>query len=209
MEQEQVREVMDASSFDALLNSLYENFQLTQTISDEQNTTLQRLITEQKEELDSISFVKIMHMEGKRYEQNGNKNAARYCAMRILSIMECFSKPGKKRPRFLDMQPYEFPDNMKQFVETYTDFLDQTYRNINRRLMMVTGVLFLIVFLALVVFLHINVIMAGFEAVILGMLNYLLQKKRMPEVFQKNQLNAIEKYVEEDVLEFDRPIRYS
>ena len=47
------------------------------------------------------------------------------------------------------------------------------------------------------------------ESIMLGMLTYLLQKRRMPDIFQKNQLNAIEKYVEQEVLEFDRPIRFS
>lgn len=98
---------------------------------------------------------------------------------------------------------------MDSFIERYTDFLEDTYRGINRRLLLIVGVLFLIVFLVLVLVLKIYIVIAALEALMLGMLTYLLQKRRMPDIFQKNQLNAIEKYVEETVLEFDRPIRFS
>lgn len=208
MELQQQNETLDVTAFDALLASIYDNFQLTQTVNEASAKSLKRLVCSPKEDMDSTSYVKIMYLYGIWYEQNNNKNAARYCAMRILTIMDCLHIPGKKRPRMLDIQPYQFPDDMESFVERYTDFLEQTYRNINRRLMVITGILFLVVFLVLVLVLRIGVFMAGMESLILGMLNYLLQKKRMPEIFQKNQLRAIEKYVDAELLEFDRPIRF-
>ena len=98
---------------------------------------------------------------------------------------------------------------MNVFIERYTAFLKDTYKGINRRLLMIVGILFLAVFLVLTLFLKIYFIIAALETIMLGMLTYLLQKRRMPDIFQKNQLNAIEKYVEPEVLEFDRPIRFS
>ena len=158
---------------------------------------------------DDASYMKLMYMKGLCYEEQGNKNAARYCAMRMYAIQECMRNPRKKRPRFLDLQGYACSDAMNAFIERYTAFLEETYRGINRRLLMIVGILFLAVFLVLTLFLKIYFIIAALESIMLGMLTYLLQKRRMPDIFQKNQLNAIEKYVEQEVLEFDRPIRFS
>ena len=137
-------EMMSETAFDARLNVLWECFFALQnhTGADVQEA-LHDLMTHPKEELDDASYMKLMYMKGLCYEEQGNKNAARYCAMRMYAIQECMRNPRKKRPRFLDLQ------------------------------------------------------------------TYLLQKRRMPDIFQKNQLNAIEKYVEQEVLEFDRPIRFS
>ena len=57
--------------------------------------------------------------------------------------------------------------------------------------------------------LKLNFLMSLLNAALIGLLNYILQKRRLPDMFQKNQTAAIEHYVEDDVLEFDRPVRYS
>ena len=193
-------EMMSETAFDARLNVLWERFFALQNHAGaDVQETLHDLMTHPKEELDDASY-----MKGLCYEEQGNKNAARYCAMRMYAIQECMRNPRKKRPRFLDLQGYACSDAMNAFIERYTAFLEETYRGINRRLLM-----FLAVFLVLTLFLKIYFIIAALESIMLGMLTYLLQKRRMPDIFQKNQLNAIEKYVEQEVLEFDRPIRFS
>lgn len=203
-------DMMTETDFDEKLTALWERFSLLQNhLGEDVQTALQNLIRLHKEDLDDASYMKIIYMKGLCYEEQGNKNAARYCAMRMHAIQECICNPRKKRPRFLDMQGYVCSEDMNAFIVRYTDFLEDTYKSINRRLTMIVGILFLAVFLVLTLFLKINFIIAGMEALMLGMLTYLLQKRRMPEIFQKNQLNAIEKYVEDELLEFDRPIRFS
>ena len=198
-------EMMSETAFDTRLNVLWERFFALQNHAGaDVQEPLHDLMTHPKEELDDASY-----MKGLCYEEQGNKNAARYCAMRMYAIQECMRNPRKKRPRFLDLQGYACSDAMNAFIERYTAFLEETYRGINRRLLMIVGILFLAVFLVLTLFLKIYFIIAALESIMLGMLTYLLQKRRMPDIFQKNQLNAIEKYVEQEVLEFDRPIRFS
>ena len=200
-------EMMSETAFDTRLNVLWERFFALQNHAGaDVQEPLHDLMTHPKEELDDASYMKLMYMKGLCYEEQGNKNAARYCAMRMYAIQECMRNPRKKRPRFLDLQGYACSDAMNAFIERYTAFLEETYRGINRRLLMI---LFLAVFLVLTLFLKIYFIIAALESIMLGMLTYLLQKRRMPDIFQKNQLNAIEKYVEQEVLEFDRPIRFS
>lgn len=203
-------EMMSETAFDARLNVLWERFFALQNHAGaDVQEPLHDLMTHPKEELDDASYMKLMYMKGLCYEEQGNKNAARYCAMRMYAIQECMRNPRKKRPRFMDLQGYACSDAMNAFIERYTAFLEETYRGINRRLLMIVGILFLAVFLVLTLFLKIYFIIAALESFMLGMLTYLLQKRRMPDIFQKNQLNAIEKYVEQEVLEFDRPIRFS
>ena len=203
-------EMMSETAFDTRLNVLWERFFALQNHAGaDVQEPLHDLMTHPKEELDDASYMKLMYMKGLCYEEQGNKNAARYCAMRMYAIQECMRNPRKKRPRFLDLQGYACSDAMNAFIERYTAFLEETYRGINRRLLMIVGILFLAVFLVLTLFLKIYFIIAALESIMLGMLTYLLQKRRMPDIFLKNQLNAIEKYVEQDDLEFDRPIRFS
>ena len=203
-------EMMSETAFDTRLNVLWERFFALQNHAGaDVQEPLHDLMTHPKEELDDASYMKLMYMKGLCYEEQGNKNAARYCAMRMYAIQECMRNPRKKRPRFLDLQGSACSDAMNAFIERYTAFLEETYRGINRRLLMIVGILFLAVFLVLTLFLKIYFIIAALESIMLGMLTYLLQKRRMPDIFQKNQLNAIEKYVEQEVLEFDRPIRFS
>lgn len=97
---------------------------------------------------------------------------------------------------------------MLRFIDRYTEFLEDTYKNINRRLAMIIGILFLVVFIILFFVLDIPFFGAAIESLMIGILTYLVQKRRMQIMFQKNQLKAIEKYVEEIVLGFDRVYRY-
>lgn len=206
------KEIIDDESydFDKNLETIYQDFlTLEFKVTTDLDNQLKSLIKHSKEDMDSISYFKVMFMEGMKYEQQDNKNAARYCAMRMLWMKECYHNRKKKRPRFLAFLEYEIPEEMNVFIIRYTDFIDGTYAFINRRLLIITSVLFFVVFLILTLFLRFNIFISLVEAFILGFLNYILQKNRMPDVFQKNQTNAIEHYVEADVLEFDRPIRYS
>lgn len=90
-------EMMSETDFDARLNALWERFS---TLHNHANTDVQEalhnLLTHPKEELDDASYMKLMYMKGLCYEEQGNKNAARYCAMRMHAIQECMHNPRKK-----------------------------------------------------------------------------------------------------------------
>lgn len=200
---------MDVKMFDDELESVWNDFELLHyRLSNELEERLNVLIKQPKEQLDDESYLKIMFMKGVRYEELENKNAARYCAMRMLAIQECIKNPRKKRPHLLDIKGYTCNEDMLRFIDRYTEFLEDTYKNINRRLAMIIGILFLVVFIILFFVLDIPFFGAAIESLMIGILTYLVQKRRMQIMFQKNQLKAIEKYVEEIVLEFDRVYRY-
>lgn len=152
-------------------------------------------------------YIQVMYMMGCYYDQQDNRNAARYCAMRMLWMKECYEKPRKRRPRILDMHAYTFHHAMNSFMARYTDFLETTYRSIRHRLLMISLLLFSAACALFVFLIRIPIFMAALESFILCGLNYWIQMRRMPDMFQKNQTNAVEKYVEQELLSFDRPYR--
>lgn len=195
--------------FDKELAMTYEAFLQEHQVGVELDVSLKKLLAYGKEEMDTATYVQVLYMEGIKYEQQKNINAARYCALRIFEIQQCYVNPKKKRPRLLDTSPYIFPEDMMQFVVRYSDYLEETFRMINKRLLLITAIVFLIAAIVLMVVLKISIVIAGVEALLLGLLNYILQKRKMPIIFMKHQLQRIEHHVEEDVLAFDRPIRFS
>lgn len=193
-----------------MLNDIYNKFiKNNEQVDENLKEELTKILTYTEQDIDTDDYMKMMYMQGKKYEQQKNVNAVRYCAMRMLDIKECYENKKKKRPRFLDMIEYQFSDELNEFIIHYTDFLDDIYRQIERKLKLIVFIIIIVVFVTFTFLLKINPIFSLINACIIGILNYILQRKRLPEIFKTNQLNAIQSYVDEDVLEFDRPIRYS
>lgn len=122
-------------------------------------------------------------------------------------MVECLSKKRKKAPMYLIMEDFTMEEDMKNFMNRYTDFLEDIYADINQKVFLLTAGLFAIVFLILVLFLHIEILMAFIGAFLLALFNYYFEKRRIPDMFQKNQLKAIETYVDKQLLDFDLPYR--
>lgn len=207
-EQQEDFQYLNDEEFDQELNDIYETFQrLDQRLIPELDARLKQLMKLGKENMDVRSYMLIIYMEGVKYKQEENKNAACFCAMRLLWMKECMKNLRKKRPRYLDMSPFDIPAHMDSFIDETTGFLNDVYTNMNRKLRILTLFLFLVVFGILVFALHVTFLFGAIEAVLIGSLNYMVQKRRLPDMFQKNQTNAVERYVEEDVLSFDRMYR--
>lgn len=195
--------------FDETLAALYTVYHEAKSLTEQQAAQLHQLLIQPKEEMNLISYVHLMFLQGKQYEAAGNKNGARYCAMRMLWIKECLERPRKRKPRFLLFESYAFSEEELSFLVQYTDFLTAVYQDINKKLFLLTTALFIIAFALLAFALKLNILLAFVEALILGALNFLLQKRRMPDIFQKNQTDASAKYINEDLMEFDRIYRYN
>ena len=103
-----------------------------------------------------------------------NRKAVSYThLMRMLKIKECYENPKKKRPRFLDMIPYTIPEEMLEFIERYTDFLEDTYNFISKRLLLITAGLVVIILLIFILVLKLNFLMSLINAALIGLLNYI------------------------------------
>lgn len=201
-----VEEEQDGEDFDGALHAIYQRFCETRELTSEDREALLALFKKPKQHMDIASYVCMMYMIGMSYEQKDNRNASRYCAMRLLRVKESIEKPRRKRPRYLVMQPYTFEEDTVDFIQKYTEFLEEKYQKIRVRLRITSTVLLILVFVILVLF-RITMFLAAIEAVIVSVLNYLIQTRKLPEMFQKNQIIVIEKYVDEDVIAFDRLYR--
>ena len=77
---------------------------------------------------------------------------------------------------------------------------------LQRRLLLLTLVLFLAVFILLSLLLNQTNSVAFIEALIITLLSFLYSYIRMPKLFMRSQLEAAGKNVENVLLEFDFPI---
>ena len=92
---------------------------------------------------------------------------------------------------------------MNGFLHKYTDFLEQVYHSIRMKLLIVSGLLLFVAFMILRIFAKVDPIIAFLEAFLLSGLNYYIQGRKMPSMFRKNQLRAIEQYVDSELQDFD------
>ena len=199
---------MEEKLFDeAKFQIIYEDFLNMNMMSDGLNTRLNELIQCRYDKISSNTYLKIMFMKGIYYENKDNKNAARFCSLRMMQVLEALNNPKVKRSNYMEYEEEQLHDDMEGFMYRYNEYLEEVHRKMNSRLSGIILVVFAIFFVLLLI--------AGFtflfsliNALLITMLNYFIQKKRMPKLFMNKQLKAIEKYVENDLLEFDRYIRY-
>lgn len=199
-------EIMEKEvDFDQELHAIYTAFQQRDYTMDETlDQRLKKLMKHKKENMNVSSYMQVLYMQGVMYEERGNKNAGCYCAMRLLWMKECYHRRSKKRPLYLVFEPFAIPDEMDAFIKHKTAFLQEIYQAMNRKLLLVTTILFMFVFMILLFILQVNWLIGALEALLIGILNYLLQKKRFPDMFQKRQTQAVISYVEAEVVAFDQ-----
>lgn len=213
---------MDIEAFNELVDQTYTKFEeqnyqfdmhieadlhklLTCTVRDEEFDPSDCL----KDELTSASYLKVMHMVTMKCQSEDKKNAERYCSLRMMEILKLQEGKKGKRPAYLSFTEFKAPQELRDVIEKNTSFLAKVVGDINKRLMLMNVVIFLALVAFLYIFLKLSILLALVEALILGFINYLLNSRRLPKMFLRKQLDVLIPYVEEDVLEFDRPVRYS
>ena len=97
----------------------------------------------------------------------------------------------EKRPRFLDIQGFSCDAGHGMYLLSGIQDSQGYLQGHQPSFAADCSNGFSIVFLVLTLFLKF-ISLVALETIMLGMLTYLLQKRRMPDIFQKNQLNAIE-----------------
>lgn len=190
------------------VSQLYEEFITQPSFQNAIIEKLHALMKQMKDPIDTQSYVHIQYMEGCHYEANGNKNAARYCAMRILHVKECLMHPKYKRSSMIVYEPYAIEGEEAAFMMRYTDFIQGVYQSINKKLLLISFGISTVLFVVIALLFKVNPMIAVVEALLIGLINYLLQKRKMPQMFQKNQTDASGKYIDNDLEEFETRFRY-
>ena len=189
------------------LMQIYEDYLNMNMMSDGINQRINEIIKCDYEKISSNTYLKIMYMKGIRYENDDNKNAARFCSLRMMQVIDTIHNPKIKRSSYMEYEEEILSDDMEGFMYRYNEFLDEVNRKMHSRLSGYCLIVFAL-FLILLIIAGLGFLFALTNAIMLTMINYFIQKSRMPKLFMNKQLKAIEKYVEADLLDFDRYIRY-
>lgn len=198
----------ETSNIKTYVSQLYNEFTTQPSL---QKVVIEKLHTLMKQITDTIdtqSYVHIQYMEGCYYEANGNKNAARYCAMRILHVKECLMHPKYRRSSMINYEPCAIDGEEEAFMLRYTDFIQDVYQSINKKLLLISFGISTLLFVVIALLFKVNPMIAIVEALLIGFINYLLQKRKMPQMFQKNQTDASGKYIDNDLEMFETRFRY-
>lgn len=194
-----------------LLNSenidvIYGDFIQLRTITPNTKQRILDEITLGYESINASTYIKIMYMFGIYFEESDNRNAARYCALRMMQVIE--PKYRKKKSNYLIYDDISIDDDIEAFMYRYNEFLDEVNRKIKNRLTTLMLLVFALFFIILGVIFDMGFLFAILNSAMIALANYIYQKQRMPHVFLKKQLAAIEKYVDNELLEFDRYVRF-
>ena len=197
-----------AVRYEEQLEPLYQKQLHQKNLNEEEQAQLKALVEHPKEPMDSASFMKIMYLYGVRYMQTDKKAAARYCAMRIRSVLQLQEKKRMPRPRFLDFKMMEADDAMLDFMKERTAFLEDTYAYIQKKLLMLVIVFSVILGFGLTL-LRISMPVMILVCFMFAAFNYLVMFGKLKRKFDRKQTLALVDYVDEELKEMDRPILYS
>ena len=208
MDLQELKEERNEMDIKEKISQLYDEYMMQPSLQNVVIEKLHVLMKQMNETIDSQSYVHIQYMEGHHYEVNGNKNAARYCAMRMLHIKECLMHPKYRRSSMIFYEPYTIEGEEEAFMLRYTDFIQGVYQSINKKLLLISFGISTLLFVVIALLFKVNPMIAVIEALLIGLINYLLQKRKMPQMFQRNQTDTSGKYIDNDLEEFETRFRY-
>lgn len=205
----QTETLYSEEEFDALLASTYAVF-LQQGEEHDAciEESLHLLCCKAKEDMDANSHTKLLYMEAKKYASEGNRNASTYCAMRMKAIQDLY-RGKKKKPAFLTLNKLDFTNKQDAFIKEETAFIEDFLKDMYKKLFHIACFMFVLLMGFLIFILQIAPIYAAIEALFLSSLAYVINKLRMPKIFERKQLDVLAKHVDQDLIELDAPIRFS
>ncbi len=151
-------------------------------------------------------YLKVMQLFFRKYEKEHNREGQHYCAIRMLQLQRYVKSRSGRHQKYELISGREIPDAYAAYIYDKSRFYRETFRMLQRRLLLLTLVLFLAVFILLSLLLNQTNSVAFIEALIITLLSFLYSYIRMPKLFMRSQLEAAGKNVENVLLEFDFPI---
>lgn len=168
---------------------------------------LHELLVRAKVDMDANSHMKLLYMSAKRYQAKGNRNACAYCAMRMKSLQNLYHG-RKKKPRLLLLNPIDTTPKQIQFIQEETAFMEDFLKDMYRKSFTMSIFLFIVLFIIVLFVLKLTPVYALLEAFLMTALAYIINKLRLPTMFERKQLDVLAKHCEHDLLELDAPIRF-
>lgn len=165
-----------------------------------------KVVTEMKGNgISAKEYLKVMQLFFRKYEKEHNREGQHYCAIRMLQIQHYLQSRSRHRKYEL-IKDSEFPKEYEPYIYDKSRFYRETFRMLQTRLLLLTIVLFAVLFLMLILLLNQTNSVALIESLLVAVLSFLYSFIRMPKLYMRSQLEAASKNVENVLLEFDFPI---
>lgn len=167
------------------------------------------IATNSKDYLDNDTYLWVMYTYAHKYKQEDNKNAERYCYIRMKNILDAELNKGRK-PRALTFISNTLTDAIKEEVEKNTDFMIDVVNGIKKQFFIMELVMLAIFAFVLKILLRYDIVMTAIFTLVVGLFNYAFTFKNLKKKYYINQTNTSKSYCnDEELLEFDRPVSLS
>lgn len=167
------------------------------------------IATNSKDYLDNDTYLWVMYAYAHKYKQEDNKNAERYCYIRMKNILDAELNKGRK-PRALTFVPNTLTDSIKEEVKENTKFMVDVVNGIKKQFFIMEIVMLAIFAFVLKVLLRYDILMTVIFTLVVGVFNYAFTFKNLKKKYYINQTNTSKSYCnDEELLEFDRPVSLS
>ena len=179
----------------------------------ESNDTIARLskelATNSKEYLDNDTYLWIMYAYALGYKASGNKNAERFCFIRMSDVMN--AENGKeKKPKALTFKQNTLNEHIVKEVVDNTAFMDDVVAGIKKQFVIMEAVVLLVFVLILTFLLNYDIVTTLLFTVVVALFNVLFTYRRLKKKFFINQTNTSRSYCQdEELLHFDLPVANS
>ena len=166
-----------------------------------------KVVTEMKGNgISAKEYLKVMQLFFRKYEKEHNREGQHYCAIRMLQIQHYLQSRRSRHRKYELIKDSEFPKEYESYIYDKSRFYRETFRMLQTRLLLLTIVLFAVLFLMLILLLNQTNSVALIESLLVAVLSFLYSFIRMPKLYMRSQLEAASKNVENVLLEFDFPI---
>lgn len=167
------------------------------------------IATNSKDYLDNDTYLWVMYVYAHKYKLEDNKNAERYCYIRMKNILDAELNKERK-PRALTFVSNTLTDSIKDEVEKNTDFMIDVVNGIKKQFLIMQLVMLVIVAFVFKVFLRYDILVIAILTLITGLFSYSFTFKNLKKKYYINQTNTSKSYCnDEELLEFDRPVSLS
>lgn len=159
-----------------------------------------------KDYLDNNTYLWVMYAYAMKYKEEENKNAERFCYIRMMSVMDASEGKGKKQ-KALTFESLNITDNMRNDVAEHTAFMKKAASSLKKQFLLMELVM-LLVFVVLMVFIfrYSFIVTVAFCALLL-FANYMMTYRSLFDRYYKEQTEASKTHCQDqELIEFDLPV---
>lgn len=162
-----------------------------------------------KDYLDNDTYLWVFYTYALKYEQEDNKNARRYCFIRMKDVLNA-SNNKKKKPKALTFVPVTLDNSVIELSYEQCQFMEDTLSRISKQYLIMQCCLVLVFFSVIKFVLLYSWLYSICFSGGLFLLNLFMTSNNIRKKYIKNQTDASKSYVsDEELTTFDFPVSIS